>query len=153
MHCPYCGNVKTKVINSRVSSMGDTVRRRRLCYRCDRRFSTIEALDKPSLTVIKRNGEMEPFNREKIIDGLKKACRKRPVSPNQIKDLVLEIEKELYNRMDEEVTSEEIGEMVLKRLRMLDEVAYLRFASVYRKFNNLSEFDEELKNLLKKKER
>lgn len=153
MYCPYCGNVKTKVINSRVSSLGDSVRRRRLCHRCERRFTTIEILDKPSLMVIKRSGEMEPFDRDKIIDGVKKACRKRPVSPNQIKELVLEIEKEIYSRMGEKIKSEEIGEMVLNKLRMLDEVAYLRFASVYRKFNDIKEFDEELRNLLKKKER
>lgn len=151
MRCPYCGNSKTKVVNSRVSSPGDAVRRRRECRKCRRRFTTFEMIEKIPLVVIKRNGEREAFDRQKIINGLVRACQKRSVNIEQIEHLVSEVEKDLYNRMEKEVKAEQIGEMVLKRLRELDEVAYVRFASVYRKFRDVSEFNQELQNLLEKK--
>lgn len=156
MHCPFCGFARTKVVNSRVTKQGDTVRRRRECrqQQCRRRFTTLESMEKLALMVIKRNERREPFERQKIYNGIMKACRKvETVKPEQIEAIVKEIEKELYSRREKEVSSLRIGEMVLQRLRKLDEVAYLRFASVYRKFEDVTKFDEELQQLLKKKEK
>ena len=147
MRCPYCRDAKTKVVNSRVSLQGDMVRRRRECRGCRRRFTTFEMIEKIPLVIIKRNGQREAFDRQKIINGVMKACEKRPVNMDQIEDLVSEVEKDLYNRMEKEVKSIQIGEMVLEGLRKIDEVAYVRFASVYRQFRDLREFSQQVQVL------
>jgi len=152
MRCPYCRSGKTKVVNSRVTPQGDMVRRRRECRECHRRFTTFEMIEKIPLVVIKQDGRREAFDRQKIINGIVKACEKRTVNIVQIEKLVSEVEKELYNQMEKEVKSQQIGEMVLTRLRELDEVAYVRFASVYRNFRDVSEFTQELQTLLKRQE-
>lgn len=150
MQCPYCGNVKDKVVNSRLCQNGESVRRRRECLSCRRRFTTFEVIEKIPLMVIKRDGKREAFDPQKILNGILKACEKRPVALQDIEKIVDFVEKTLYNEMDKEVSSLKIGEMVLKRLKDLDEVAYVRFASVYRQFRDVSEFSDELKALLKK---
>ncbi len=150
MQCPYCGNVKDKVVNSRLCQNGESVRRRRECLSCRRRFTTFEVIEKIPLMVIKRDGKRETFDPQKILNGILKACEKRPVALQDIEKIVDFVEKTLYNEMDKEVSSLKIGEMVLKRLKDLDEVAYVRFASVYRQFRDVSEFSDELKALLRK---
>ncbi len=150
MQCPYCGNVKDKVVNSRLCQNGESVRRRRECLSCRRRFTTFEVIEKIPLMVIKRDGKRETFDPQKILNGIRKACEKRPVALQDIEKIVNFVEKTLYNEMDKEVSSLKIGEMILKRLKDLDEVAYVRFASVYRQFRDVSEFSDELKALLKK---
>ncbi len=150
MQCPYCGNVKDKVVNSRLCQNGESVRRRRECLSCRRRFTTFEVIEKIPLMVIKRDGKRETFDPQKILNGILKACEKRPVALQDIEKIVDFVEKTLYNEMDKEVSSLKIGEMILKRLRDLDEIAYVRFASVYRQFRDVSEFSDELKALLKK---
>ena len=150
MQCPYCGNVKDKVVNSRLCQNGESVRRRRECLSCRRRFTTFEVIEKIPLMVIKRDGKRESFDPQKILNGILKACEKRPVALQDIEKIVDFVEKTLYNEMDKEVSSLKIGEMILKRLKDLDEVAYVRFASVYRQFRDVSEFSDELKALLRK---
>ena len=150
MQCPYCGNVKDKVVNSRLCQNGESVRRRRECLSCRRRFTTFEVIEKIPLMVIKRDGKRETFDPQKILTGILKACEKRPVALQDIEKIVDFVEKTLYNDMDKEVSSLKIGEMILKRLKDLDEVAYVRFASVYRQFRDVSEFSDELKALLRK---
>jgi len=150
MQCPYCGNVKDKVVNSRLCQNGESVRRRRECLSCRRRFTTFEVIEKIPLMVIKRDGKRETFDPQKILNGILKACEKRPVALQDIEKIVDFVEKTLYNEMDKEVSSLKIGEMILKRLKDLDEVAYVRFASVYRQFRDVSEFSDELKALLRK---
>ncbi len=150
MQCPYCGNVKDKVVNSRLCQNGESVRRRRECLSCRRRFTTFEVIEKIPLMVIKRDGKRETFDPQKILNGILKACEKRPVALQDIEKIVDFVEKTLYNEMDKEVSSLKIGEMILKRLRDLDEIAYVRFASVYRQFRDVSEFSDELKALLRK---
>ena len=150
MQCPYCGNVKDKVVNSRLCQNGESVRRRRECLTCHRRFTTFEVIEKIPLMVIKRDGKREAFDRQKILNGILKACEKRPVALQDVEKIVNFVEKTLYNEMEKEVSSLKIGEMVLKRLKDLDEVAYVRFASVYRQFRDVSEFSDELKALLRK---
>lgn len=150
MQCPYCGNVKDKVVNSRLCQNGESVRRRRECLSCRRRFTTFEVIEKIPLMVIKRDGKRETFDPQKILNGILKACEKRPVALQDIEKIVDFVEKTLYNAMDKEVSSLKIGEMILKRLRDLDEIAYVRFASVYRQFRDVSEFSDELKALLRK---
>ncbi len=150
MQCPYCGNVKDKVVNSRLCQNAESVRRRRECLSCRRRFTTFEVIEKIPLMVIKRDGKREAFDPQKILNGILKACEKRPVALQDIEKIVDFVEKTLYNEMDKEVSSLKIGEMVLKRLKDLDEVAYVRFASVYRQFRDVSEFSDELKALLRK---
>ncbi len=151
MQCPYCRYRKTKVVNSRVSPTGDTVRRRRECRKCRRRFTTLEMIEKIPLVVIKRSGQRESFDRQKIINGIVKACEKRPVTMEQVETLVGDVERELYNKMEKEIKSLQIGEMVLERLRKIDGVAYVRFASVYRQFRDLNEFNQEVQGLYKEK--
>lgn len=150
MQCPYCGNVKDKVVNSRLCQNGESVRRRRECLSCRRRFTTFEVIEKIPLMVIKRDGKREAFDPQKILNGIIKACEKRPVALQDVERIVSFVEKTLYNEMEKEVSSLRIGEMVLKRLKDLDEVAYVRFASVYRQFRDVSEFSDELKALLRK---
>lgn len=150
MKCPYCGEIDNKVINSRLSKKGESVRRRRECIKCGHRFTTFEVVEQIPIIVIKKDNSREEFDRQKIVKGLLKACHKRPVSMADIDKIVDAVEKELNNSMEKEVSGKKIGESILKRLRDLDEVAYVRFASVYRQFKDVSEFSEELQGLLKR---
>ena len=150
MKCPYCGYNEDKVIDSRSSSENDSIRRRRECLKCQRRFTTYEHIEEIPLMVIKKNGQREPFDRNKLMSGILKACEKRPVSVNKIERLVDGIERALQRKHDKEVRSSQVGEMVMKKLHALDEVAYVRFASVYREFKDVTEFMKELKGILGK---
>jgi len=150
MRCPFCRSQNDKVVNSRTCQDGESIRRRRECLDCGRRFTAFEYIEMAELRVIKRNGQRETFSREKLRHGIALACEKRTVAAEDIDNVVHEIEKEIHNRMDQETKSIEIGEMVLKHLRTLDEVAYIRFASVYRSFRDVSQFRDAAVNLLKK---
>ena len=148
MKCPFCGFADSKVIDSRPAEDGTTIRRRRECLECQKRFTTYEIIERMPLVVIKRDGSRESFDKVKIINGVIRACEKRPVTMTQIETLAEEIELELRGRLESEVKSEVIGEMVMARLKDLDEVAYVRFASVYRSFKDINTFMEELTKLL-----
>lgn len=141
MHCPYCRNTDTRVLDSRVADDGSAIRRRRTCQECDRRFSTVEQMQ---LTVLKRSGATEPFNREKAIAGARKACKGRPVSEDQLACLGQSVEDDLRGQGWAEVPAHEVGMAILGPLRELDEVAYLRFASVYRAFESADDFEAEI---------
>ncbi len=148
MHCIKCGSEESKVIDSRMVEEGNSIRRRRECLECKYRFTTYEKIEYTPIIVIKKNGERQQFNRQKIINGLIRACEKRPVSIESLEKLTDDIELEINNSMEKEIESEKIGEMVIKRLRKLDEIAYVRFASVYRQFKDINEFKSELNKLL-----
>ena len=148
MKCIYCGYPESKVIDSRSGEDGTTIRRRRECLKCAKRFTTYEKVESVPLIVIKKDGSRQPFRREKIIDGLVRACEKRPVSLKQIEDLTNEIEGKFYNSFEREIPSEKIGEMVMEKLKSLDEVAYVRFASVYRQFKDVNTFIKEIEKLI-----
>ncbi|MFT4287743.1 transcriptional regulator NrdR [Nocardioides sp.] len=141
MHCPYCRNTDTKVLDSRVAEDGQSIRRRRQCQDCEKRFTTVELMQ---LTVLKRSGATEPFNREKAISGVRKACKGRPVTEDQLQCLGQEVEDALRSAGYAEVAANEVGMTILGPLRQLDEVAYLRFASVYRQFASAEDFEEEI---------
>jgi len=149
MKCPFCGHEENKVVDSRPAQDGRAVRRRRECLRCNDRFTTYEYIEMVTLTVIKSDNTREAFDRNKIIQGIRLACNKRPVTGKKIEEIVTEIEKRLQELSRNEVTSKHIGEMVMEKLKEIDEVAYVRFASVYRKFADTTEFLEELKKLFK----
>ena len=148
MRCPFCGHREDRVIDSRESEEDDYIRRRRECLKCERRFTTYERIEGISLMVVKKDGRREPFDRKKILAGLTKACEKRPVSTETLEALTDTIERNLQKRFDKEVHSKQIGEELMHRLHALDEVAYVRFASVYRQFKDLNEFMGELKGML-----
>ena len=150
MKCPFCGNLESKVVDSRHADEGYTIRRRREVSRCCMRVTTYERLDRLPLMVVIKDGRRESFNREKILNGIMKATEKRPVSMDRLNRLVDEVEKKLYNMMEKEVTSKTIGEIIMNKLKELDEVAYVRFASVYRQFKDINTFMEELNKLLDK---
>ena len=150
MRCPFCGNQNDKVVNSRSCQDGEAIRRRRECLDCGKRFTTFEYIEMAELHVVKRNGQRETFGRDKLRRGINLACEKRPVSAEDVDAIVSNIEREIQNRMDLEIQATEIGEMVLKALRTLDEVAYIRFASVYRSFRDVSQFRDAAVNLLNK---
>ncbi len=147
MKCPFCGYLESKVIDSRPAEEGGKIRRRRECLKCSKRFTTYEVVEMLPLMVIKKNGTHEMFNRTKLLNGLLRACEKRPVSLPQLENMVDEIESHFQNALQREVTSTQIGEMALKRLRDLDQVAYIRFASVYRDFQDIHSFLVELESL------
>ncbi|MDF9409913.1 MAG: Transcriptional repressor NrdR [Pelotomaculum sp. PtaB.Bin013] len=151
MRCPYCGFGDSRVLDSRPTVEGHSIRRRRECGSCGKRFTTYERVDELPLQVVKKDGRREAFNRQKLLQGLLKACQKRPVSTEKLETIVEGIERELRNTMETEAKSTYIGELVMDSLRGLDEVAYVRFASVYREFRDAESFMEELKNLLNKK--
>lgn len=151
MHCPYCNNPESKVIDTRESE--EAIRRRRECFHCNRRFTTYERVAQTSLMVIKQDGRREPFNRQKLRDGLVKACAKRPVPMPRIDTLVDDIEMSLHALGTSEVDSQHIGQLVMDRLRILDDVAYVRFASVYRKFADLDALAGEIQRLRERKQR
>jgi transcriptional repressor NrdR len=147
--CPFCAHVDDKVIDSREGRTGDTIRRRRECLKCSRRFTTYERIDEIPYMVIKKDGRRERFERQKILQGLLKACEKRPVPTPKLESIVDEIEGVVHEATERELTTTEIGEMIMHRLKKLDKVAYVRFASVYMDFKDVQEFMSELKNLLK----
>lgn len=151
MKCPFCGNNDSKVIDSRPTEDNQRIRRRRECMSCAKRFTTFETVEITPITVIKKDGSMQAFNRDKILSGMIKSCEKRPVSIQDLEKATDNIEYRLVNSLKTEVSSIEIGEMVMEELKKLDEVAYVRFASVYRQFSDINTFFEELSELLKKK--
>ncbi|MEX5284435.1 transcriptional regulator NrdR [Selenomonas sputigena] len=151
MRCPFCKEIDSRVIDSRAADDGNTIRRRRECTSCGKRFTTYETVEKIPLMVIKNDGRRVVFDRNKLLNGLIRSCDKRDIPTERIVALADEIEKELRNTMDREVRTRDIGELVMEKLRTFDEVAYIRFASVYRKFADISGFREEMEALLKEK--
>ena len=152
MRCPNCTSLDNKVVDSRLGKDGDTIRRRRECLKCEARFTTYERIEEILPSVIKKDGRREPYDRMKILNGLKKACEKRPISTEMLEKTVEGIEKALQEKGFKEIPSTVIGEEVMDRLHALDEVAYVRFASVYRSFKDINEFMNELKDILGSKE-
>ena len=151
MKCPKCATMENKVIDSRINKEGDITRRRRECLQCEERFTTYERIEQTLPYVIKRDGRREEFNRDKILDGVKKACQKRAISIEQIEGLVDRVEKYFQDLGEKEVSAVTIGEKVVRELYTQDEIAYVRFASVYRSFKDVNEFMSELKDILKNK--
>ena len=152
MRCPFCGTSQDRVVDSRESREGETIRRRRECSACGRRFTTYEKVEAITYKVVKNDGTRQDFDREKLLRGLEKAVQKRRVTPLQLAQIVDEVEALLSDREEREMSTRDIGAFVMERLRELDQVAYVRFASVYRRFEDVGEFMEELKTLLKKKD-
>ena len=148
MKCPTCSYKETKVIDSRLSGDGASIRRRRECLKCKKRFTTYEYVEQVPLMVVKKDGRRQPFDRTRIIAGLLKACEKRPVSVDKIEEITSEIERAVQKRYEREVDSKQIGELIMERLSLLDEVAYVRFASVYRQFRDVNQFMNELQHIL-----
>jgi transcriptional repressor NrdR len=148
MKCPYCGEIDNKVIDSRMSKDGNEIRRRRECLVCTRRFTTYEHIEEIPITIIKKDGRREVFNREKVRQGIKRACEKRPVSINAIEEFIENLERDLRETGEKEIASYKIGEKIMAGLHELDDVAYVRFASVYREFKDVNDFVDELKSLL-----
>ena len=155
MKCPFCGHIEDKVIDSRLSQDGSATRRRRECLKCERRFTTYERVEEVLPLVIKKDGRRQPFDRTKILNGIKRACEKRPIGMEEIENTVHKLEMRFLDSGDKEIESRAIGEAVMEELKRLDEVAYVRFASVYRDFRDINEFMRELKDLLdvKKKDK
>ncbi|HDH96867.1 MAG TPA: transcriptional repressor NrdR [Proteobacteria bacterium] len=153
MKCPRCGHLESRVVDSRYREGGKVIRRRRECEKCKSRFTTYERIEESEPLVIKKDGSRQPMDRNKILAGIKKACEKRPVSLEQMEAIVRKIEQYIQDQGLSEISSAEIGEMVIGELREIDEVAYVRFASVYREFKDISEFMDELKALLENEER
>lgn len=151
MLCPFCGHLEDKVIDSRESKEGESIRRRRECLKCARRFTTYERIDEIPYMVVKKDGRREKFERQKVLNGLLKACEKRPVSMSSLAALVDEIEGKLNENPDRELPATEIGEMIMTKLEKLDKIAYVRFASVYRDFQDEEAFLSEIKSLMKQK--
>ena len=151
MKCPYCAYPESKVVDSRPADEGASIRRRRECLSCHKRFTTYETMESLPLMVVKKDGSRQSFDRSKVLGGLIQACEKRPVSYQTLESLVIEIEQVLQNQMDREVSSAQIGELVMERLKKVDEVAYVRFASVYRQFKDINTFMTELNKLLEDK--
>lgn len=151
MRCPFCSHHESKVVDSRPTDEGQAVRRRRECMMCAKRFTTYEKIDEIPLIVVKKNGNRESYDKNKILNGVIRACEKRPVSLQDIEKLVDGIEKQLYNTMEREVTTEFIGNLVIDKIKELDEVAYVRFASVYREFKDINTFMDEVKKILNEK--
>ena len=148
MRCPFCHHKDSKVLDSRATEEGASIRRRRECTKCSRRFTTYERLDQVPFMIVKKDGRREAFSRDKILNGVLRACEKRPISPDQIEKMIDDIEKHVRNTTEREITSNEVGEIVMERLKELDEVAYVRFASVYRQFKDINSFMSELQQLL-----
>ncbi|HEY8391374.1 MAG TPA: transcriptional regulator NrdR [Capillibacterium sp.] len=153
MRCPFCHHQESKVIDSRSSEEGAVIRRRRECLACERRFTTYERIEEEPLIVIKKDGRREPFSREKILNGLRKACEKRPLSFDTLEKIADEVEQAIRKRNETETPSSVIGELIMDRLKEIDEVAYVRFASVYRQFKDIDIFMRELQNLLGSKKK
>jgi len=151
MKCPFCNHIEDKVVDSRESREGEAIRRRRQCLGCKRRFTTYERIDEVPYMVIKKDGRREKFDRQKVLSGLLKACEKRPVSMGRLAELVDQVEAKVTDSADREISTTEIGEMLMDALRDLDKIAYVRFASVYRDFQDEQAFFNELKNLMRHK--
>ncbi|SHH43724.1 transcriptional repressor NrdR [Anaerosphaera aminiphila DSM 21120] len=151
MKCPFCGYPESKVVDSRPTDEGSTIRRRRECIDCKGRFTTYERIEETPIMVIKRDGNRQSFDRNKILNGIIKSCEKRPVSMDDIETAVNNIEKNIQNSLKKEITTTEIGEMVMRELKDLDEVSYVRFASVYRQFKDVKSFFDELEDIMKAK--
>ncbi len=151
MKCPFCGFADSKVIDSRPAEEGATIRRRRECLACQKRFTTYEVIERLPLVVIKRDGSRQSFDKVKLINGMVRACEKRPVALQTLEKIADDIEQELQSNLEREISTVEIGEMVMNRLKDVDEVAYVRFASVYRSFKDINTFMEELSKLLTEK--
>jgi transcriptional repressor NrdR len=149
--CPYCSENNDKVVDSRESKEGDTIRRRRECLSCLRRFTSYEQIEDIPYMVVKNDGRREEFSRKKLLGGILKACEKRPVPLRKMEELVDAVERELHDREDREVSTSDIGRLVMEKLRDLDQVAYVRFASVYRKFDDIGAFMKELRSLLEQR--
>ena len=150
MRCPSCNYKDTSVVDSRMSSDGTSIRRRRKCTKCEGRFTTYEYIEQVPLMVVKRDGRRQPFDRTRIINGIIKACEKRPISVDQIETIVDDIERLVRKKYDSEVQAKDIGELVMNHLSVVDEVAYVRFASVYRQFRDVNQFMSELQTILGK---
>jgi len=151
MNCPFCGHLEDKVVDSRESREGDAIRRRRQCLACERRFTTYERIDEVPYMVIKKDGRREKFDRQKVLNGLLKACEKRPVSMGKLAELVNRVEAKVTDSPDREISTIEVGEYLMESLREIDKIAYVRFASVYRDFQDEQAFFEELKALMRQK--
>jgi transcriptional repressor NrdR len=149
MKCPFCGNMEDKVVDSRESREGDVIRRRRECLRCERRFTSYERIDEIPYMVVKKDGRREPFDRQKVMAGLLRACEKRPVPIAKLEAIVNAVEKFVQDSRDRERPTQRIGEFIMKRLKEIDKVAYVRFASVYLEFKDVSEFMSELRSLVR----
>jgi transcriptional repressor NrdR len=153
MKCPSCQYNETKVVDSRLNGDGTSIRRRRECLKCEKRFTTYEYVEHVPLMVVKRDSRRQPFDREKIISGIVKACEKRPVSIDKIEEVTAEIERTIQKKYDREVDAKNLGELIMEKLSLLDEVAYVRFASVYRQFRDVNQFMSELKLMLDKEKK
>ena len=153
MKCPFCNYEDTKVIDSRSQDDNTTIRRRRYCEKCGKRFTTYERIDTIPMTVIKSNGTRETFDKNKLISGLMKSCNKRPITAKQIQEIADDVENAVMSSMDKEIESKEIGSMVMDRLKDIDEVAYVRFASVYRQFKDINTFMDELNKIMNEKKK
>jgi transcriptional repressor NrdR len=151
MKCPFCDHEESKVIDSRESKKGLSIRRRRECLACQRRFTTYEKIEEIPYMVVKKDGTRQPFDSQKLLRGLLKACEKRPIPVSRVEEIVEEVESRLHERAEKEIKSSEVGRLVMDRLKELDKVAYVRFASVYREFRDVMEFKQELEDLLKEK--
>ena len=151
MKCPFCNHLHDKVVDSRESKEGDAIRRRRECLACERRFTTYERIDEVPYMVVKKDGRREKFDREKVLKGLLKACEKRPVSMSKLSEMVNRVESKVSDSPDREISTNDIGEFLMDNLRELDKIAYVRFASVYRDFQDEQAFFNELKNLMRQK--
>lgn len=148
MKCPYCEFQESKVVDSRPTDEGQAIRRRRECISCGKRFTTYEKIEELPIVVVKKDGNRQVYDRNKLMNGIIKACEKRPVSMSSIEQIVDDIEKTIFNSLENEITSTQIGELVMNKLKDLDEVAYVRFASVYRQFKDVNSFMDELKKIL-----
>ncbi len=153
MRCPFCGHLEDKVVDSREAKDGDSIRRRRECLECGRRFTSYERIDEIPYMVVKKDGKREPFDRNKILAGLLRACEKRPISAPQLESIVDLVEKHVQDSPDRECPTSELGKIIMKRLKELDKVAYVRFASVYLEFEDVSEFMKELKYLVQSRDK
>lgn len=153
MKCPYCGYKEDKVVDSRATAEESAIRRRRECLKCGKRFTTYEYIEEMTLMVIKKDGRRQGFDRKKILSGIVRACEKRPVSMDKMEEVVTQVERSIQKKTDREVYSSRIGELVMEKLKQIDDVAYVRFASVYRQFKDVGQFMVELKDILNKEKR
>ena len=151
MRCPFCGHLESKVIDSRESKKGVSIRRRRECLGCERRFTTYEKIEEIPYMIVKKDGSRQLFDRQKLLRGMLRAVEKRPIAVSKLEEIIEEIESKLQERPEKELKAAEIGQLVMDKLKALDKVAYVRFASVYREFRDVNEFKQELENLLKEK--
>lgn len=147
MKCPFCAYEDSKVIDSRPTDENQTIRRRRECINCKKRFTTYEKIEKVPIVIVKKDGTRQTFDRNKVLNGMIRACEKRPVSIQTLENAVDNIEKQIYNTLDREIKSDLVGELVMEELKEIDEISYVRFASVYRQFKDINSFMEELKNI------